>query len=174
MIYAVRHGQTDMNKQGRLQGRKGVPLNEEGQKQAERLKERLAGIRFDYVFSSPQERAVQTAEIATGMMPQIDARLDVFDLGEANGLLKNEVKIKNGIPDSQYYKGMEHPEDFIQRIFSFMKELEAYDPKANIFISGHSCTTGAIGAYFHGIPEDGNILKFSSSNGDYKVYRFKS
>jgi len=42
----------------------------------------------------------------------------------------------------------------------------------NILLSGHRCTTGCIGAYFEGIPEDRNILKFSSNNGEYKVYKF--
>jgi probable phosphoglycerate mutase len=43
----------------------------------------------------------------------------------------------------------------------------------NILLSGHRCTTGCIGAYFEGIPDDGNILRFSSDNGDYKSYKFK-
>lgn len=37
MIYAVRHGQTDLNKEGRLQGRAGLPLNKYGVEQAESL-----------------------------------------------------------------------------------------------------------------------------------------
>ena len=42
----------------------------------------------------------------------------------------------------------------------------------NILLSGHKCTTGCIGAYFEGVPIDGNILRLSSNNGDYKVYKF--
>jgi len=65
MIYIARHGQTDRNAQGRLQGRQGLPLNAYGMQQTEALRERLRGISFDFVFSSPQERAVQTAEAVT-------------------------------------------------------------------------------------------------------------
>lgn len=83
MIYVVRHGQTDLNKERRMQGRSGLPLNENGLDQAETLREKLQKINFDFVFSSPQERAVQTAEIVTGKKAVTDARLDVFDLGEA-------------------------------------------------------------------------------------------
>lgn len=83
MIYVVRHGQTDLNKEGRLQGRAGLPLNEQGIEQAKCLRDNLKDIKFDYIFSSPQERAIQTAEIATGIKVIIDERLDVFDLGEA-------------------------------------------------------------------------------------------
>ena len=66
MIYVIRHGQTDLNKERRMQGRSGLPLNEIGIEQAERLRDELGGIKFDIVYSSPQERAIQTAEIATG------------------------------------------------------------------------------------------------------------
>lgn len=114
MIYVVRHGQTDLNKEGRLQGRKGLPLNSYGVQQAELLRNKLIDVNFDLV-------------------------------------------------------------DFIKRVFSFLHELKAKYSGivTNILISGHRCTTGCIGAYFEGIPEDGNISRFSSNNGDYKVYTFK-
>ena len=175
MIYAIRHGQTDLNKEGRLQGRLGLPLNDYGIKQAESLRDRLENITFDYVFSSPQERAIQTAEIATGKKATIDARLDVFDLGEADRLKTSEVKIVGAAPDSNVYKGVEDIHSYVKRVFFFMRELEGkYGEKEfNILLSGHKCTTGCIGAYFEGIPEDENILRLSSKNGEFKVYNFK-
>lgn len=177
MIYVVRHGQTDMNKEGRLQGRRGLPLNDHGKEQAERLQDSFRHIRFDYVFSSPQQRAVQTAEIVTGVKAAVDPRLDVFNLGEADGLKKSEVKLVGGaVPDSAIYKGVEEIDSFVKRVFAFMHELEAVfgTKDVNILLSGHRCTTGCIGAYFEGMPEDGNILKLSSDNGQYKSYSFKS
>ena len=174
MIYVVRHGQTDLNKEGRLQGRLGLPLNEYGIKQAESLRDELTHIKFDYVFSSPQERAIQTAEIATGVKAIVTPQLDVFDLGEADRLKKSEVKMAGAVPDSSVYKGVEEIHSYIKRVFHFMHELEANygNSDVNILLSGHRCTTGCIGSYFEGIPEDENILKFSSDNGGYKIYRF--
>lgn len=174
MIYVIRHGQTDLNKEGRLQGRVGLPLNEYGIEQAKRLKEKPKNIKFDFVFSSPQERAIQTAEIATDVKAITDTRLDVFDLGEADGLRKDEVKMAGGTPDSNVYNGVEESNSYVRRIFSFMHDLEVRYGKRelNILLSGHRCTTGCIGAYFEGIPEDRNILRFSSNNGEYKVYKF--
>lgn len=176
MIYVVRHGQTDLNNEGRLQGRFGEPLNEVGVQQATSLREELAHITFDCVFSSPQERAVQTAEIITGMEVRLDDRLNVFDLGEADRLRKDEVKMQGPVPDASVYNGVEDTSSFLNRVFSFMKELEGEyaASEVNILISGHRCTTGCIGAFFRGIPDDQNILRFSSNNGDFKVYDFKN
>jgi uncharacterized phosphatase len=175
MIYVIRHGQTDLNKERRMQGRLGLPLNEIGIAQAESLRDKLQYIKFDYVFSSPQERAVQTAKIATDIEAIIDGRLDVFDLGEADRLKISEVKMAGIIPDSSVYKGVEDTNNFVKRVFNFMHELkiEYGNKELNILLSGHRCTTGCIGSYFEGIPSDGNILRFSSDNGDYKIYHFK-
>ncbi|RXI96479.1 histidine phosphatase family protein [Anaerobacillus alkaliphilus] len=176
MIYVIRHGQTNLNKDGRLQGRLGLPLNEVGIAQALTLKERLVDITFDHVYSSPQERAIQTAEIATGRKAIVDRRLDVFDLGEADRLRKEEVKFAGPIPDSRVYQGVEEIGSFVKRVFGFMQELQEANgtTDVNILLAGHRCTTGCIGAYFEGIPEDRNILKYSSDNGDYNIYRFGS
>jgi probable phosphoglycerate mutase len=104
-----------------------------------------------------------------------DPRIDVFDLGEADRMKKSEVKMNGAIPDSNIYKGVEDIQVYIKRVFSFMREIEAKfgTSELNILLSGHRCTTGCIGAYFEGIPDDGNILRFSSDNGDYKEYKFK-
>ncbi|MFD2611604.1 histidine phosphatase family protein [Paenibacillus gansuensis] len=175
MIYVVRHGQTDLNREGKLQGRMGLPLNDVGLEQAKQLRAKFENVVFDYIYSSPQERAVQTAEIATGKKAVIDERLDVFDLGNADFLKKGEVKMDGVVPDSRFYHGVEKVPNYIKRVFSFMHELHAQytNSEVNILISGHRCTTGCIGAFFEGIPSDGNILKFSSDNGDYKVYSIK-
>lgn len=174
MIYVVRHGQTDWNKDRKMQGRMGLPLNEHGIEQAEALKEKIRKVKFDIVFSSPQERAVQTAKIITGVRAVVDDRLNVFDLGESDGLPISEVKMVGSLPDSSIYKGVEKPSEFVSRVFDFMKGLEKQfgDNELNVLICGHRCTTGCIGAYFKGIPTDGNVLKFSSDTGDYKTYYF--
>ena len=66
MIYIIRHGQTEKNKANLLQGRSEHPLNETGIQQAREAGEWFAehGIIFDTVFSSPLERAIDTARIA--------------------------------------------------------------------------------------------------------------
>ena len=175
MIYIVRHGQTDLNKQVILQGRNGLPLNEIGINQAMKIAKNLENTRFDYVFSSPQERAIQTAMLITGKEPIIDNRIDVFDLGEADGIKRESAVLVNGVPCSNTYKNVENPKALLKRVMDFMSEVESTygNKECNILIVGHRCTTGCMGAYFEGIPSDGNVLKYSSNTGEFKIYEFK-
>ncbi|WP_253944837.1 histidine phosphatase family protein [Paenibacillus sp. NEAU-GSW1] len=91
----------------------GLPLNEYGLEQAQGLRDELKNINFDFVFSSPQERAIQTAEIVTGLKATVDERLDVYDLGEADRVPINELKMSGPLPDTNVYKGVEDPNEGI-------------------------------------------------------------
>lgn len=62
-LYIIRHGETDWNKQRRLQGQSDTELNEYGIRLAQITGEALKDIRFDHIFSSPLKRAYRTAEI---------------------------------------------------------------------------------------------------------------
>lgn len=173
MIFIVRHGETNLNKNGLLQGRIGLPLNQNGIKQAENLKEKLSDIKFDYVFSSPQERAIQTAKIISGVDPIIDSRIDVLDLGTADNLKKEDVKRINNLPDPNYYQGVENPKHFVKRIFMFMTDLVKYHNKThNILIIGHRCTTGCFSAFLENSVDLKDIVRLGLSNGEIRVYNF--
>ncbi len=65
-LYLIRHGQTDWNLRAALQGRTDIPLNETGRRQALEAKERLASVKFDGVYSSPLQRAMETACLVSG------------------------------------------------------------------------------------------------------------
>jgi len=62
-LIMVRHGLTEWNKEQRLQGKFDIPISKEGEKQAEKLAERLKNEKIDLIYSSPQKRAYQTAQI---------------------------------------------------------------------------------------------------------------
>ena len=86
-IYVARHGQTDWNIQHKAQGRSDIPLNEVGIKQAENLRDNIAGIEFDAVYASPLKRAAETAKIATDNKYDIvyDDRLMERSFGDFEG-----------------------------------------------------------------------------------------
>lgn len=62
-LYVFRHGETDWNKEKRTQGWLGVPLNEVGILQATNLAKVIAPIGLDVIYSSPLQRALETAKI---------------------------------------------------------------------------------------------------------------
>ena len=85
MIAFVRHGQTELNRAGRLQGRVDAPLSEVGVQQAAALAESFAGSSVARVVSSPLQRAVATAAAIAGrhgLDVEVDERLIELDYGE--------------------------------------------------------------------------------------------
>ena len=101
----VRHGETDWNIEGRLQGQRDIPLNDRGRGQARRNGEALAGsflqvTDFDFV-SSPLGRARETMEIvraALGLDPadyRLDDRLKEVAFGEWEGFTGEELNARD-------------------------------------------------------------------------------
>ena len=95
MLILVRHGQTALNAEGRLQGHIDLPLDEHGQQQARALAARIAERhRVARVVSSPLLRAQQTAgSIADvlAMSVDVDERFIELNYGEFDGLKMDEV-----------------------------------------------------------------------------------
>lgn len=88
MIIFVRHGQTEINREGRLQGRLDPALTDLGRSQARRAAAGLAGSGATRVFTSPLMRAADTArEIAAvlGVEVETDDRLLELDYGDWDG-----------------------------------------------------------------------------------------
>ncbi|WWC87331.1 uncharacterized protein L201_002220 [Kwoniella dendrophila CBS 6074] len=75
LIYFVRHGQTEDNVQGIIQGHKDTPLNDHGRKESERLAKRLKDLDIHEAWSSPLARAKETAEIILDHHPNIKLKL---------------------------------------------------------------------------------------------------
>ncbi len=63
IFYIFRHGETDWNQKGRIQGWTDIPLNQNGVAQAKKLAQSLRDVNFDVIYSSPLLRALNTAEI---------------------------------------------------------------------------------------------------------------
>jgi broad specificity phosphatase PhoE len=95
ILYLVRHGETDHNRDSLALGRADVPLNDRGITQAFRLGEALAGEPITAIYSSPLTRAIRTAEAVAaprGLKVQVRPGLIEMDVGEADGLTFPEVR----------------------------------------------------------------------------------
>jgi probable phosphoglycerate mutase len=96
-IVLVRHGETDWNRENRFQGHADTVLNEAGRAQAGALARDLAGEQFAAVYSSPLERAAETARIIAsnlGLEVQLEPALMEADVGSWSGLTRAEIEAR--------------------------------------------------------------------------------
>ena len=88
-MYIIRHGETEWNAAGRLQGQTDISLNENGVRLARITGQALSHVNFDLIITSPLKRARQTAELVTeGKSIPIfeDARISEISFGSWEGL----------------------------------------------------------------------------------------
>ena len=98
-IFLVRHGQTQANREQRVQGRSDPPLDETGRLQAQRLADRLRSVPVRAVYSSPLRRALQTADAiaAPHALPvTVEPGLIEMDVGALDGLSYAEMREQYG------------------------------------------------------------------------------
>lgn len=135
-LYIVRHGETDTNYEGRINGMStDKPLNAKGIQQVEELKKYIDINKFDEIYSSPMKRAMQTAEILNQGVHEIqqDKRLVEADYGSWDGL--KETDLRDKYPDAfdenhyllpaytKYAKNGEEYADVYRRIEDFMDDM---------------------------------------------------
>lgn len=103
MVYIVRHGQTAWSLSGQHTGRSDIPLTEQGEKNAQALAQRLQGVTFARVLTSPLQRARRTCEIAGfGAVAELDADLMEWDYGAYEGLTSAQIRTQR--PDWQLFR----------------------------------------------------------------------
>lgn len=93
-VILIRHGQTEWNKQRRMQGHSDSPLTEKGVRQAELLGNRLAQMKFDALYCSDSGRAHHTARCvaeATGQPVIVEPGLRERSFGVFEGLTREEM-----------------------------------------------------------------------------------
>ena len=94
----VRHGETEWNASGRMQGQTDVPLSPRGVEQAKALAARLTGTRFTRIVSSDLVRARATADLigaAAGIAVETDVRLQEDHMGEWQGLTFAQATVRD-------------------------------------------------------------------------------
>lgn len=146
-IYLTRHSKTKWNEEKRLQGRKDSPLTQKGIENALALKKYIQNMQFDFIFSSPIQRAYRTAEIVFENQNIIqDARLSEMNFGDFEGRKISDI-LKTD--DELYHQLWHEPEKFtciphgetydqvIERVTSFLKDIEHLPDQSQVMIVTH-------------------------------------
>ncbi len=154
-IYIARHGETKWNVEGRMQGFKNSDLTQRGISDARSLGESLKNIDFDYIYSSPLGRALDTAKCIRkddDIKIILDDSLKELNLGLWEGMTYEEIKEKY---PTQYNNFREHPELFesqggenfselIKRVEEGLSNIIKDEDHKNILIVTHTCVIKAI------------------------------
>ena len=140
IVYLARHGETAWTLSGQHTGLTDLPLTERGERNARRLEERLRGLSFAKVFTSPLQRARRTCELAGfGAVAEIDRDLVEWNYGEYEG--RRTADIHRERPDWQLFRdgcpGGESPSEVAARADRAMKRVRAIEGNVLLFSSGH-------------------------------------
>ena len=112
-IYFMRHGETDWNKERRLQGQTDIPLNEYGIYLAKITASALKDFSFDRIYSSPLQRAYDTATLLSegrNLTIITDDRLKELSFGEGEGI---SLTYLNTHPESPLYNFIHNPGSYL-------------------------------------------------------------
>ena len=140
IVYLARHGETAWSLTGQHTGLTDLPLTERGERNARRLGERLKGLTFAKVFTSPLQRASRTCELAGfGPVAEVDRDLVEWDYGQYEG--RTSAEIRKERPDWQLFRdgcpGGESPSQVDGRAHHVVSRVRAVQGDVLIFTSGH-------------------------------------
>jgi broad specificity phosphatase PhoE len=140
VVYLARHGDTAWTHSGQHTGLTDLPLTPDGERNARRLGERLKGMAFAKVFTSPLQRASRTCELAGyGVVAETDPELVEWNYGQYEGLRSDEILAKR--PDWQLFRdgcpGGESPAAISERADRVVRRARAVAGDVLLFSSGH-------------------------------------
>lgn len=181
----VRHGETDWNRQRRIQGTSDIPLNETGRRQAAATGRALAahartGGAWHGIVASPLGRAMETAEIIAGEagLPG-PAPLDGIEerrYGEAEGLTGEQILAR--FPDGTPVPGQETREHVVLRALAALRALESAESR--IIVVSHGGVISSLVRHLtrNALPTPGEMIangsvhEFELQGGELTLGRF--
>ena len=140
-LILVRHGESEWNRAGRIQGQVNSPLTDFGIDQAKAIRDHLSGILLNQeleIYTSPLDRAIQTAEIISQGIDHpsskiiIEERLNDFSLGEISGtfgwdkvaeIFPEQAQLRLQDPMRFHPSGGESGAEFEARLRSLLEDL---------------------------------------------------
>ena len=181
-LYLVRHGSNDYLAKSLLAGRSPeVHLNEQGQAEAERLANSLSNARIQRIFSSPLERAVQTAEpTAKRLSLEIEISSEILEInfGDWTGRSLRELDRDPAWKNFNLYRSgtrIPNGETMLEsqsRMVSFIEKLFRENPNRTIALFSHGDPIKSVFAYYLGIPLD-LFTRIEISPGSYSILRLQ-
>lgn len=172
-ITLVRHGETDFNKDGKIQGLSNNLLNDTGRRQCRDLRMRLSDEHFDYCYMSPLVRTVETAMILIGdrveMIP--DKRLIERDMGELEGKSRDEYDFTKfwdyNLNLGDY--GVEKVQDIFKRCRDVLNYIIKKHHGKDILIVSHGAPVRAMHHLLKNSDLNGNLRNIDVKNCYYEI-----
>jgi probable phosphoglycerate mutase len=163
-LWVIRHGETEWSRNGRHTSHTELDLTPEGEEVARRLAERLEGVQFDLVLSSPRLRARRTAELAGFTGIHLEGDLTEWDYGDYEGLTTAEIRER--IPGWTVWThpcpGGETPEQVSRRLDRVIAKVRAHGGRVLAFSHGHA--SRALAARWLGQPvQEGRLFKLDTA-----------
>ncbi|HHY38184.1 MAG TPA: histidine phosphatase family protein [Clostridia bacterium] len=183
IVFLVRHGETDHNREGRLQGRGGVSLNETGKAQATLIASWLGKTPLDAIYTSDILRARQTASIIARFHPQCSVaemeELREWDFGEWEGKTHDEIleydKERREAwvedPVNLPTPGGESLYQVRDRGVSAMRLIRERNPCGRVAVVSHGALIRAVITAFAGLPLE-EALTLRLDLGSVSILRF--
>jgi broad specificity phosphatase PhoE len=140
VVYLARHGETAWSLSGQHTGLTDLPLTERGRRNAQRLGDRLKGLSFAKVFTSPLQRASVTCDLAGfGAQAEIDHNLVEWNYGQYEG--RRTAEIHDDRPEWDLFRdgcpGGESPAEIGARADRVLSRVRAAGGDVLIVSSGH-------------------------------------
>ena len=140
IVYLARHGETAWTISGQHTGLTDLPLTERGERTARRLGERLKGLTFVKVLTSPLQRAARTCELAGfKLVAEVDKDLVEWDYGQYEGRRTAEIRTER--PGWELFRdgcpGGESPQQVSVRADRIVRRVRDVSGNVLIFTSGH-------------------------------------
>jgi broad specificity phosphatase PhoE len=173
VVYVARHGDTAWTISGQHTGLTDLPLIQSGEINATRLGERLKGMKFAKVFTSPLQRASRTCELAGfGAVAETDPDLVEWNYGQYEGRRSAEILAER--PDWQLFRdgcpGGESPAEIGERADRVVNRVRSVSGDVLLFSSGHfirvlaarwlALGAGSAGKYFLLSPSSLSALSY--------------
>jgi len=170
-LLLIRHGESEWNRQGRVQGFQDSELSDLGREQARRLAGRLAGEHIDHAVASSSSRALETCRIALGAEPQVSDLLREINLGVWEGQESSRLKelypetmaLWFTAPSRVRIEGGETLRSFRRRVSREMERIRAEHPEQTVAVFTHGGVICTYLTYLLGLKLD-DMWRFKIRN----------